>query len=248
MDNSTAIVLNMKLDILVFAAHPDDAEISACGTILRSVQQGYKVGIADLTRGELGSRGSADLRDKESANASAKMGLAVRENLQLPDGFFEINKESTMAVIRTIRRYQPDVIIATAPYDRHPDHGRANKLVREAAFYAGLSKIETFDGQTPQAKWRPRAVYFYIQDQYIKPDFVVDIAPYWQQKIEVLQCYSSQFFDPKSSEPATPISGKEFFDYLHGRALQMGRNAGFELGEGFLADKTPGVDDILGLK
>ena len=238
----------MKLDILVFAAHPDDAEISACGTILKSIQQGYKVGIVDLTRGELGSRGNAELRDQESQNASEKMGLAVRENLNLADGFFEINQESTLAVIRMIRKYQPDVVMATAPHDRHPDHGRANKLVREAAFYAGLAKIETKENNIVQTKWRPRAVYFYIQDQYIKPDFVVDVAPFWQQKIEVLQCYSSQFFDPKSNEPITPISGKEFFDYLHGRALQMGRNAGFELGEGFLAEKTPGVDDIVQLK
>ncbi|MFM9986870.1 MAG: bacillithiol biosynthesis deacetylase BshB1 [Flavobacteriales bacterium] len=238
----------MKLDILVFAAHPDDAEISACGTILKSIQQGYKVGIVDLTRGELGSRGSAELRDQESRHASEKMGLAARENLSLADGFFEINQESTLAVIRMIRKYQPDVVMATAPHDRHPDHGRANKLVREAAFYAGLAKIETQENKVAQIKWRPRAVYFYIQDQYIKPDFVVDVTPLWQQKIDVLQCYSSQFFDPKSSEPTTPISGKEFFDYLHGRALQMGRNAGFELGEGFLAEKTPGVEDIVQLK
>ena len=238
----------MKLDILVFAAHPDDAEISASGTILQSIQQGYKVGIVDLTRGELGSRGSAELRDRESQHASEKMGLAVRENLNLADGFFEINQESTLAVIRMIRKYQPDVVMATAPHDRHPDHGRANKLVKEAAFYAGLAKIETQENKVAQTKWRPRAVYFYIQDQYIKPDFVVDVTPFWAKKIDVLNCYSSQFFDPKSNEPTTPISGKEFFDYLHGRALQMGRNAGFELGEGFLSDKTPGVEDIVQLK
>lgn len=238
----------MKLDILVFAAHPDDAEISACGTILKSIQQGYKVGIVDLTRGELGSRGSAELRDQESHRASEMMGLAVRENLGLADGFFEINQDSTRDVIRMIRKYQPDVVLATAPHDRHPDHGRANKLVREAAFYAGLAKIETSENGVAQSKWRPRAVYFYIQDHYIKPDFVVDVTPFWAKKIDVLQCYSSQFFDPQSNEPKTPISGKEFFDYLHGRALQMGRNAGFELGEGFLADKTPGVEDIVQLK
>lgn len=238
----------MKLDILVFAAHPDDAEISACGTILKSISQGHKVGIVDLTRGELGSRGSAELRDQEARMASEKLGIAARENLGLADGFFEINAESTKAVIRMIRKYQPDIVLANAPHDRHPDHGRAHKLVKEAAFYSGLAKVETEENGIAQVKWRPRSVYFYIQDQYIKPDFVVDVTAFWQQKIEVLKSYSSQFFDPNSKEPNTPISGKEFFDYLHGRALQMGRNAGFELGEGFLSDKAPGVEDITQLK
>ncbi len=231
-----------KLDILAFGAHPDDVEISAGGSLLRSVEQGKKVGIVDLTRGELGSRGSADLRDQESANASKLLGIHSRENLQLRDGFFEHNEDATRLIIAAIRHHRPNIVIAPAPSDRHPDHGRASKLIRDAAFYSGLIKIETSrDGKTQEA-WRPSAVYFYVQDYYLKPDFVIDVTKYWDKKIEALLCYSSQFYRSGSSEPLTPISGSEFFDFLKGRAMQMGRPAGFVLGEGFLADRTIGVD------
>lgn len=238
-----------KLDIMVFAAHPDDAEISAGGSIARAVSQGYRVGIADLTAGELGSRGSAALRAVESENAGKVLGIHERVNLGLADGFFEQNEISLRKVIEAIRTFQPEIILCNAPSDRHPDHGRASKLVRDAAFYSGLRRIETSgpDGKA-QSAWRPKAVYFYIQDYYLKPDFVVDVTDYWDLKIRALQSYSSQFFDPNSSEPQTPISGSEFFDFLKGRAIQTGRPAGYHLGEGFITDRTPGVTDFFNLK
>lgn len=238
-----------KLDIMVFAAHPDDAEISAGGSIARAVSQGYRVGIADLTAGELGSRGSAALRAVESEKAGKVLGIHERVNLGLADGFFEQNEISLRKVIEAIRTFQPEIILCNAPSDRHPDHGRASKLVRDAAFYSGLRRIETSgpDGKA-QLTWRPKAVYFYIQDYYLKPDFVVDVTDYWDLKIRALQSYSSQFFDPNSLEPQTPISGSEFFDFLKGRAIQTGRPAGYHLGEGFITDRTPGVTDFFNLK
>lgn len=236
--------MSKKLNILAFAAHPDDAEISAAGTLLKAVAQGHKVGIIDLTQGELGSRGSTELRKKEAENASHVLGLSVRENLKLADGFFEHNEASLRAVIEMIRKYQPDIVLCNSHTDRHPDHGRASKLVSDACYYSGLVKIETTVDGVMQEKWRPRAVYQYIQDYYLKPDFVIDVTPFWNKKIEALKCFSSQFYDPQSAEPLTPISGEEFFDFLKGRALQMGRPAGFLLAEGFIADRIIGVDDL----
>lgn len=233
-----------KLDILAFGAHPDDVEISAGGSIIRSVEQGKRVGIVDLTRGELGSRGSAELRDIEASNSSQILGIQARENLKLEDGFFEHSKATTLAVIESIRHFQPEIVLAPAPSDRHPDHGRASKLIKEACFYSGLIKIATSRNGLPQAVWRPKAVYFYIQDFYHKPDFVLDVTPFWDKKMTALRCYSSQFYQTGSDEPTTPISGSEFFDFLKGRAMQMGRPAGFVLGEGFIADRTIGISDF----
>ncbi len=236
--------MSLKLNILAFAAHPDDVEISAGGTILASIAQGLMVGIVDLTEGELGSRGSANLRKTEAANASKILGISTRENLKLADGFFEHNTKSTIAVIEMIRKYQPDIILCNAHTDRHPDHGRASKLVREAAYYAGLSKIETSHQGIVQEKWRPKSVYQYIQDSYLKPDFVLNITPFWDKKIAALNCFSSQFYDVNSTQDGTPISGPEFFDFLKGRALQMGRPAGFVLAEGFVAERVVGVQGL----
>ena len=225
---------SQKVDILSFAAHPDDSEISAGGSIAKAIAEGRKVGLIDLTAGELGSRGSAELRAEESAKADEILGITLRENLGLRDGFFEHNEESLTLIIQSIRKYRPEIILCNAPSDRHPDHGRASKLVSEASFYAGLVKIATKDesGEHQEA-WRPKAVYHYVQDYYLKPDFVIDVTAFWDKKIEALKCYSSQFFDAKSKEPITPISGAEFFEFLKGRALQMGRPAGFLLAEGF---------------
>jgi N-acetylglucosamine malate deacetylase 1 len=237
-----------KIDILAFSAHPDDAEISAGGSLAKSIAQGYQVGIADLTAGELGSRGSAELRAIESENAGKVLGIHSRVNLDLADGFFEQNEMSLKKVISTIRTFQPEIILCNAPSDRHPDHGRASRLVRDAAFYSGLRKIVThgIDGEE-QSEWRPKAVYFYIQDYYLKPDFVIDVTDFWDQKIKALQCYASQFYDPNSTEPQTPISGREFFEFLRGRASQAGRPAGYLLGEGFITDRTPGISDFFHL-
>jgi bacillithiol biosynthesis deacetylase BshB1 len=237
-----------KLDIMAVGAHPDDVEISAGGTVAKSVALGQKVGIVDLTRGELGSRGSAELRNTESARASEVLGISIRENLEMADGFFQYNEENLRSIIRVIRKYRPEVVICTAPSDRHPDHGRSSKLIQDACFFSGLIKIETTDNGASQACWRPKAVYSYIQDHYLKPDFVIDISDFWEKKVEALKCYSSQFYSSDASQPQTPISGKEFFDYLYGRALQMGRPAGYVLGEGFIAHRTPGVSDLLMLK
>ncbi len=233
-----------KINILVFAAHPDDAELGTTGTLLKAIDQGHTTGIIDLTQGELGSRGNATLRMQEADNASKLLKLTVRENLKMADGFFEINENNTRAVITCLRKYQPDVVLCNAPSDRHPDHGRASALVREACFYSGLAKIETMHNNEAQQAWRPKAVYQYIQDYYLHPDFVIDISNYWEQKIEVLKCYSSQFYDPHSKEPITPISGKDFFDFQKGRSINMGRPAGFEKAEGYISTRPMGVEDI----
>lgn len=233
----------MKLDILAIAAHPDDVEISAGGTVLKSIQQGKKVGIVDLTRGELGSRGSGDLRMIEAEAASKILGISARVNLGLADGFFEINEASLRKIIEQIRIYRPEIVLTNAPSDRHPDHGRASKLVRDACFYSGLRKIET-----GQEAWRPKAVYMFNQDFYNKPDFVVDVTEFWETKMEALKAYGSQFFDPNSKEPKTPISGEEFFDFLRARSMDFGRPAGYLLAEGFMVDRTIGVEDLFHLK
>jgi bacillithiol biosynthesis deacetylase BshB1 len=232
----------MKLDILAFGAHPDDVEISCAGTILKHIELGYKCGIVDLTHGELGTRGSGELRLKEAAKAKEILGIEVRENLGFADGFFSIDKEHQLPIIEMIRKYRPEIVLANSVHDRHPDHGRAAKLVAESCFLSGLIKIET-----GQEAWRPKAVYHYIQDEYIQPDLTIDITPYFDKKIESILAYSSQFYDPKSDEPDTPISGKEFLDFLKGRAQVVGRPISAELAEGFTAARNVGVNDLFNL-
>lgn len=238
----------MKLDILAFAAHPDDIEISISGTILKHIAQGKKVGIVDLTQGELGTRGTAETRFEEAEEASILMGIHYRTNLNLGDGTFENSAENRLKIIQEIRKCQPNVVFANAIHDRHPDHGRASKLVSEACFYAGLSKIETTIANQKQQAYRPKAVYHYIQDRYIKPDFVVDITPFIEQKMKVLKAYKTQFYNPNSSEPKTPISGQGFFDFLLGRMSEFGRAIGTDYAEGFTAERYIGVDDVCLLK
>lgn len=232
----------MKLDILAFAAHPDDVEISCGGTILKHIEMGYKCGIIDLTRGELGTRGSGELRLKEATKAKEILGIEVCENLGFADGFFSIDKEHQLPIIEMIRKYRPEIVLANSIHDRHPDHGRAAKLVADSCFLSGLMKIDT-----GQEAWRPKAVYHYIQDEYIQPDLTVDVTPYFDKKIEGILAYSSQFYDPESDEPETPISGKEFFDFLRGRAMTFGRPIGAELAEGFTAARNIGVKNLLDL-
>jgi bacillithiol biosynthesis deacetylase BshB1 len=238
----------MKLDVLAIAAHPDDVEISCGGTVAKLNKQGKKVGILDLTRGELGSRGSADLRDEEAARSSEILGLSARENLRMADGFFEYNRENQLAIIRIVRKYQPEIALINTPSDRHPDHGKASKLVSDALFLSGLRKIETeLDGKN-QEHWRPKSVYHYIQDHYHKPDFVVDVSDTWETKMNAIKAFKSQFYDPNSDEPETPISGKEFFDFLASRGRQYGRPINAEFGEGFTAERPPGVSDLFDLQ
>lgn len=235
--------MSNKLDILVFAAHPDDAELACSGTIALQIAKGYKVGIVDLTAGELGTRGSAKLRMKEAAHSAEILKLSARECLDLADGFFEQNDATLSKLIQAIRKYQPTIIIANALYDRHPDHGRGGDIVSRACFLSGLSKIKT----SQQEAWRPQLVYRYIQDRYIKPDFIVDISDYWDVKTASIKAFGSQFFDPNSKEPETYISSNNFMQFVEARALEFGHAAGFKYGEGFTIEKTIGVKDLFEL-
>ena len=237
-----------RLDILAFAAHPDDVEISVAGTLMKHIDAGLKVGIIDLTKGALGSRGSSETRSEEAVEASKIIGIHQRVNLNLGDGFFEINAENKQLIIEQIRRFQPRIVLANAVSDRHPDHGRASQLVSEACFLSGLLKIESKWEEKVQIAFRPKAVYHYIQDYYIKPDFVVDISEYYERKIKALKAYKSQFYDPNSTEPKTPISGEEFFDFLKARMMEFGRPIGAKFGEGFTVERYLGVnrlDDLI---
>lgn len=243
----------MKLDILVFAAHPDDAELTCSGTILHHIQLGYKVGIIDLTRGELGSRGTTKTREEECLESSKIMGIHHRENLELPDGFLQNIPEFQHKVIKKIRAFQPQIVLANAPQDRHTDHSKAASLVREASFLAGLKKIETYYNGVLQEAFRPEVVYHYIQDMYLKPDFVVDISPYWEQKMQAIKAFKTQFFtgeneDENKNEPTTPISTPQFMHFLEGRAREMGRTIGVEFGEGFITNRPLGIENLLAIK
>lgn len=239
--------MSVKLDILVLAAHPDDAELGCGGTIIKHVRKGKRVGVVDFTRGELGTRGTAVTRQQEAEDASKILGLAVRENLNLPDGFFRNEKDHQFEVIRAIRKFKPDIILANATYDRHPDHGRGAELAFEASFLSGLAKIETKLEGMIQEPWRPRVMYHYIQSQFVKPDFVLDISTVWEEKMKAVMAYRTQFFDPSSKEPETYISNPGFLKLLEGRATEMGIGIGARYGEGFTVRKWIGVqylDDI----
>ncbi|MCB9223035.1 MAG: bacillithiol biosynthesis deacetylase BshB1 [Crocinitomicaceae bacterium] len=237
----------MKLDILAIAAHPDDVELSASGTLIKAKKQGKSIGVLDLTGGELGSRGTIETRKEEASAASAILGLDVRVNLGLEDGFFQNNKESQLKIIEQLRKFKPDVVLINAPYDRHPDHGKGGELAKDACFLSGLSKIQTvIDGQEQDA-WRPRAVYHYLQDYFITPDIVIDITHEVDKKIESIKAYKTQFYDPNSTEPKTPISGEDFFEFLKGRWKGYGRLIGADYGEGFKVIRPIGIDDITSL-
>ena len=237
----------MKLFVLAIGVHPDDVELSASGTLINEVRKGNAAGVLDLTEGELGTRGTVETRYAEAAKAAEVMGLSVRENLCMRDGFFKNDEEHQMKVIQAIRKYQPEIVLANSIIDRHPDHGNAGKLVADACFLAGLQKIETqFDGKTQEA-YRPRLVLHYIQDYYIQPDIAVDVSAFTDAKIKVIQSYKSQFFDPQSSEPNTPISGEEFFDFLKGRMMTVGRPFGAKYAEGYTISRVLGVSDLFQL-
>ncbi len=224
----------MKLDILVMAAHPDDAELSCSGTILKHIAAGKKVGIVDFTRGELGTRGTPEIRLQESADATKILGLHARENLGIRDGFFRNDEQTQIKLIEVIRKYQPDIVLANALQDRHPDHGKGAQLAIDACFLSGLRQIKT--GNLPA--WRPAQLYHYIQDRYLEPDFVVDISAYWDQKEAAIRAFKSQFFDPSSTEPASYISSPDFLNFIQARAMEMGHKIGVKYGEGFQSQKT----------
>ncbi len=234
----------IKLDILAFGAHPDDVELGCGGTIAKEIKNGKAVGIVDLTRGELGTRGSADLRDIESRNAAEILGVSVRENLRMRDGFFVNDEENQIKVIEMIRKYRPEIVICNAIDDRHIDHGKGSKLVSDACFLSGLMKIETqLDGKLQEA-WRPGLVYHYIQWKNITPDFVVDITGFENIKVDAIMAYSSQFFDPDSDKPVTPIATKNFKDSIKYRSQDLGRLIGTEYGEGFTTERYLAVNRL----
>ena len=235
----------MKLDILVMAAHPDDAELSCAGTICAAIAQGKKVGVVDFTRGELGTRGTPEIRLAESAVASSIMGIHARENLEFRDGFFVNDEEHLLKLIAVIRRYQPDIVLANAIEDRHPDHGKGSDLARDACFKSGLRMIATTEKDgTPQTAWRPKNVYHYVQDRFLKPDFVVDITPYWSKKIAAIRAFKSQFHDPNSTEPESYLTSPEYLHFTEARNREMGHMIGVEFGEGYTTDKMIGVTDL----
>jgi bacillithiol biosynthesis deacetylase BshB1 len=216
---------------------------------LQAVASGKKVGIADITRGELGTRGSAEIREREAAAAAEILGLTLRENLELPDGFFQNTPEYQLKVVEAIRKYQPDIVITNAYHDRHPDHGRASDLVETSAFLAGLRKIETRFGGELQEAWRPNLVLHFIQDRYIEPDIVIDVTPYWDKKIESIRAYSSQFYNPEwKDEPQTYISSPDFIRIIEGRAMEFGKSIQVRYAEGFTSRKILGVDDLFSLR
>ena len=227
----------MKLDLLVFGAHPDDVELGCGGTVIKEIQNGKKVGIIDLTRGELGTRGSIKIRDIESKNASKIMGVSLRENMNFSDGFFENNKENKILLIEKIRKYQPDVVVTNALSDRHPDHSKGAQIVIDSCFLSGLSKIDT-----NQDIWRPNAIYHYIQFNNIQPTFVIDISQQFSKKLEAVKSYSSQFYNPNSKEPKTVISSKDFLNSITYRAQDLGRQTNCGYAEGFVSHQLPVVD------
>src|SRR6478609_2770213 len=239
----------MKLDILVIAAHPDDAELGCAGTILKHIALGKKVGIVDLTRGELGTRGTPKMREEEATLSSKILGVSARENLDLKDGFFRNDEASQLKVIQSIRKYKPEIVLANATYDRHPDHGRGAELIHEACFYSGLVKISTSDesGKVQDA-WRPKSDYHIIQSQLLKPDFIVDVSAFWEKKMESVRAFKSQFHDPSSKEPETYISSAGFLGMIESRGLELGHAIGVQYGEGFTIRRTIGVNNLFDIR
>jgi bacillithiol biosynthesis deacetylase BshB1 len=234
----------MKLDILAFGVHPDDVELGCAGTLMLSLAEGKKVGIVDLTRGELGTRGTVETRAAEAAAAAQMMGLTIRENLGMRDGFFANDEAHQLLIIQTLRKYRPDIVLCNAPADRHPDHGRAAKLVAEACFYAGLSKIITRQDGLSQEAWRPKNVFHYVQDRLLKPDFLVDISAHFEQKIAAVKAYATQFYNPGFEGPETYISSAAFLQTLIARHQLWGKMIGVNYAEGFLSEKAIAVRSL----
>ncbi len=233
-----------EVDILAFAAHPDDVELACSGTLIRAVEQGMKVGICDMTRGELGTRGNPDLRLEEAEKARSVIGADFRVNLGMADGLFDASEENKLAIVKVIRQARPRLLFVNALSDRHPDHSRASELQKNAAFLSGLRRIETDYEGSNQTAHRPDLVLHYIQDNYLNPTFIVDVSDQWENKMKSIFAFSSQFYDPDSKEPESPISSKHFMDYVECRGIQFGRLIGKQFGEGFISDRPIGVDSL----
>jgi bacillithiol biosynthesis deacetylase BshB1 len=234
----------MKLQILAIGVHPDDVELGCAGTLLAAIEEGKSVGILDLTRGELGTRGTVETRKVEARNAADILGVQVRENLGMADGFFQNDEAHQRLLISAIRKYQPDIILANAPEDRHPDHGRSAKLISDAAFLSGLRKIETQIDGVVQEAWRPAYVFHYIQDRYIQPSFVIDISKHMEKKIESVLAYTTQFYNPDLNEPQTYISSPQFIESVKARAMMLGKRIGVEYAEGYISEKMIGIKSL----
>ena len=238
----------MKLDILAIGAHPDDVELGCGATLAKEIAAGKKVGILDLTRGELGTRGTPEIRDQEAKAAAEILGAVVRENIAIPDGFFTNSKENQLKIIEVLRKYQPDIVLCNAVDDRHIDHGKGSKLASDACFLSGLRRIETTHNGEAQEAWRPKLVYHYIQWKNLEPDFVVDVSDFIKKKEEAVFAYTSQFFDPNSDDPSTPISSSNFKESISYRARDLGRLIGVEYAEGFTVERYVAVDSLYDLK
>ncbi len=238
----------MKLDLLVLAAHPDDAELGCGGTIAKNISEGRKVGIVDFTKGELGTRGTPETRHLEAQDSSKILGVSVRENLELRDGFFQNDIETQLTVIRAIRKYKPEIVLANAVYDRHTDHGKGASLAHDACFLSGLAKVETKDenGKLQEA-WRPKVVYHYIQSILVEPDFIVDVSDHWDIKMKAIRAFKTQFHDPKSNEPETYISSPAFLNMIESRGIEFGHAIGTKYGEGFTVRRYLGVKSLFDL-
>lgn len=238
----------MNLDLLIFAAHPDDAELGCSGTILRYIAAGKKVGIVDLTRGELGTRGTAETRDIETAESNRILGLHVRENLGMRDGFFQNDEEHQLKIIQMIRKYTPEIVFSNALHDRHPDHGKAADLVNDAVFLSGLPKIKTEIDGLEQNAFRPRLLLHYIQDRYIEPDILVDVTEFWDKKMQCIRAFKTQFYNPDSDEKETYISTPYFLKVVEARSRELGKAIGAEHAEGFISRKLLGIDNLFDLR
>jgi bacillithiol biosynthesis deacetylase BshB1 len=238
----------MKLDILAFGAHPDDVELGCGGTIAKEISLGKKVGIIDLTRGELGTRGTVEIRNQEAAAAAKILGVSIRENLDMRDGFFVNDEAHQLKIIKMIRKYQPEIVICNAIDDRHIDHPKGSQLVSDACFLSGLIRVETDIDGNQQGAWRPKLVYHYMQWKNLKPDFVVDITGFNKKRVEAVLAYSSQFYDPNSNEPETPIASKNFLESLNYRAQDLGRLIGTDFAEGFTVERCLAVNSLSNLK
>ena len=236
-----------KVDILAVGVHPDDIELSCCGVLFKEIDAGKTVGMLDLTQGELGTRGNAKLRLQEAEKAANIIGAKFRVNLGMPDGFLESSRENLLAIVQIIRACKPKLVLANAVHDRHPDHGKAAKLTSDACFLSGLVKIQTQWKGNPQEHWRPKAVYHYIQDYELEPDFVVDISDYIDKKMEAIMAFGSQFYNPESKEPESPISSRSFMEFIKAKGRRFGRPIGVEFAEGFTVNRTVGVNSLFDL-
>lgn len=233
-----------KLDILAFGVHPDDVELGCAGTILASIDQGKTVGIVDLTKGELGTRGTVATRKQEAEDAAKVLKVVVRVNLEMADGFFQNDENNQRKIIEIVRKYKPEIILCNAPEDRHPDHGRSAAMVEQAAFLSGLRKIVTHSNGNMQDAWRPKYVFHYLQDRFLEPNFVFDISDHIEKKFESIMCYTTQFYNPALNEPDTYISNPDFIDAIRARARMLGKRIGVKYAEGYITKKDIGIQSF----